>query len=67
MHRRQHTVAHEIAQRGEVMLRDPDALRTRAAQFPQGQPLPPEDIDLESAEGKGTRVTLNLPATGKAY
>jgi signal transduction histidine kinase len=24
-------------------------------------------VDLESAEGKGTRVTLNLPATGKAY
>lgn len=37
-------------QRGEIMLRDPDALRTRAAQFPAGQPLPPEDIDLESAE-----------------
>ncbi len=39
-----------IVQRGEIMLRDPDALRTRAAQFPEGQPLPPEDIDLESAE-----------------
>lgn len=39
-----------IVQRGEIMLRDPDALRTRAAQFPEGQALPPEDIDLESAE-----------------
>lgn len=39
-----------VVQRGEIMLRDPDALRQRAAQFPVGQPLPPEDIDLESAE-----------------
>jgi pimeloyl-ACP methyl ester carboxylesterase len=39
-----------VVQRGDIMLRDPDALRQRAAQFPAGQPLPPEDIDLESAE-----------------
>jgi pimeloyl-ACP methyl ester carboxylesterase len=39
-----------IVQRGDIMLRDPDALRQRAAQFPPGEPLPPEDIDLESAE-----------------
>jgi pimeloyl-ACP methyl ester carboxylesterase len=39
-----------IVQRGEIMLRDPDALRQRASQFPAGTPPPPEDIDLESAE-----------------
>ncbi|MBC7778605.1 MAG: alpha/beta fold hydrolase [Proteobacteria bacterium] len=39
-----------IVQRGDIMLRDPDALRQRAAQAPSGAALPPEDIDLESAE-----------------
>ena len=39
-----------VVQRGDIMLRDPDALRQRASQFPEGPPLPPEDIDLESAE-----------------
>ena len=39
-----------VVQRGEIMLRDPDALAQRAAMTAPGESLPAEDIDLESAE-----------------
>ena len=39
-----------IVQRGEIMIRDPDALRQRALQVEQNPALAKEDLDLESAE-----------------
>ena len=48
-HRRVRDGQPTIVQRGDIMLRDPDALRQRAAQAAPATP-PLEDIDLESAE-----------------
>lgn len=39
-----------IVQRGDIMIRDPDAIRQREMQLQQGKTLPSEDMDLESAE-----------------
>jgi pimeloyl-ACP methyl ester carboxylesterase len=48
--RRVRTGEPTVVQRGEIMLRDPDALRQRELQMQQGNAPPAEDIDLESAE-----------------
>lgn len=48
--RRVRTGEPTIVQRGEIMIRDPDAIRQRESQLPQGSALPSEDVDLESAE-----------------
>jgi uncharacterized protein len=48
--RRGRTGEPTIVQRGEIMIRDPDALRQREAQLKDGTAAPTEDIDLESAE-----------------
>ena len=39
-----------IVQRGDVMIRDPDAIRQREMQLREGKASPQEDLDLESAE-----------------
>ena len=39
-----------VVQRGDIMIRDPDAMRQRALQVEQNPALAREDLDLESAE-----------------
>ena len=48
--RRARTGEPKIVQKGEIMIRDPDALRQRELQLKEGKASPIEDIDLESAE-----------------
>ena len=48
--RRVRTGEPKIVQKGEIMIRDPDALRQRELQLKEGKASPVEDLDLESAE-----------------
>lgn len=48
--RRVRTGEPTVVQRGEIMIRDADAIRQRESQLQQGSTLPSEDVDLESAE-----------------
>jgi uncharacterized protein len=48
--RRVQTGKPTVVQRGDIMIRDPDAIRQREMLLKEGKASPSEDLDLESAE-----------------